>query len=112
MTVSENHPAIHLGGLSNRFYRNSIVCFGEQKPFVLKQSFLTLGLGMCEGVNEGSRHGSGWITFSSISCRHLSRDLHVLLECVCVEPLHVHILWRFPIYHSFYFLGIHTHPLS
>ena len=29
-------------------------------------------------------------SFSSISCRHSSRDLHVLLECVCVEPLHVH----------------------
>ena len=42
-------------------------------------------------VSEGLRHGSGWVTFSSISCRHLSRDLHVLLECVCVEPLHVHL---------------------
>ena len=29
--------------------------------------------------------------FSSISCRHLSRDLHILLECVCIEPLHVHL---------------------
>ena len=39
MTVSENYPAIHLGGLSNRFYRNSIICFREQKPFVLKIVF-------------------------------------------------------------------------
>ena len=39
MTVSENYPAIHLGGLSNRFYRNSVVCFLEQKPFVLKTVF-------------------------------------------------------------------------
>ena len=42
MTVSENYPAIHLGGLSNRFYRNSIVCFREQKPFVLKNSVFSL----------------------------------------------------------------------
>ena len=36
MSVSEDYPAIRLGGLSNRFYRNSVVCFREQKPFVLK----------------------------------------------------------------------------
>ena len=42
MTVSENHPAIHLGGLSNRFYQNSVVCFREQKPFVLKTVFFSL----------------------------------------------------------------------
>ena len=39
MIVSENYPAIHLGGLSNRFYRNSVVCFREPKPFVLKIVF-------------------------------------------------------------------------
>ena len=39
MTVSENYPAIHLGGLSNRFYRNLVVSFREQKPFVLKTVF-------------------------------------------------------------------------
>ena len=31
MTVLENYPAIHLEWLSNRFYRNSVVCFLEQK---------------------------------------------------------------------------------
>ena len=41
MTVSKNYPAIHLGGLSNRFYRNSVVCFREQKPFVLKTVFFS-----------------------------------------------------------------------
>ena len=41
MTVSEDYLAIHLGGLSNRFYRNSIVCFREQKPFVLKTMFFS-----------------------------------------------------------------------
>ena len=66
------------------FLRTKTFCFENNV-------FLTLGLGMSEGVSEGSRHGSGWVTFSSISCRHLSRDLHVLLECVCVEPLHVHL---------------------
>ena len=39
MTVSEDYPAIHLGGLSNIFYQNSVVCFREQKPFVLKIVF-------------------------------------------------------------------------
>ena len=38
----------------NRFYRNSVICFQEQKP-----SFLTLGLGMREGDSEGSRSGKG-----------------------------------------------------
>ena len=32
---------IHLGGLSNRFYQNSVVCFLEQKPFVLKIVFFS-----------------------------------------------------------------------
>ena len=41
MTVWENYPAIHLGGLSNRFYRNSVVRFREQKPFVLKTMFFS-----------------------------------------------------------------------
>ena len=41
MTVSENYPAIHLGGLSNRFDRNSVVRFQEQKPFVLKIVFFS-----------------------------------------------------------------------
>ena len=27
MIVSEDYPAIHPGGLSNRFYRNLVVCF-------------------------------------------------------------------------------------
>ena len=51
---------IHLGGLSNRFYRNLIVCFREQKTFCFENSiFLTFGLGMREGVSEGSRSGKG-----------------------------------------------------
>ena len=41
MTVSEDYPSIHLGGLSNRFYRNLVVCFREQKPFVLKTVYFS-----------------------------------------------------------------------
>ena len=41
MTVSENYLAIHLKGLSNRFYRNLVVSFREQKPFVLKTVFFS-----------------------------------------------------------------------
>ena len=83
MTVSESYPAIRLGGLSNRILsKKFVLCFQEEKPFVLKIVFLALSLGMCEGVSEGSRCGDGCITFSSITCRHLSRDLYVLLECL------------------------------
>ena len=81
--ASEGCP-IYLPKLGSTFSRTKTFCFENSV-------FLTLGLGMCEGVSEGSRHGNGWVIFSSISCRHLSRDLHVLLECVCVEPLHVHL---------------------
>ena len=74
MTVSENYPAIRLRGLSNRFYRNSVVCFQEQKPFVLKTVFffLTFGLGMCEGASEDSRHGIGHVNIQVESCIWLS----------------------------------------
>ena len=30
MTVPESYPTINLRGLSNRFYRNSVLCFQEQ----------------------------------------------------------------------------------
>ena len=57
-------------GLSNRFasegcpifYRNSVVSFQEQKAFVMKTVFLlAFGLGICEGVDEDSRHGIGHV---------------------------------------------------
>ena len=60
MTVSKSYPTIHLGGLSNRILsENWYYVFRNKKPFVLKTMFLTLGLGMCEGVSEGSRSGIG-----------------------------------------------------
>ena len=53
---------IRLGGLSNKFYRNSVVSFREQKALVLKTVILlAFGLGMCEGVSEDSRHGTGHV---------------------------------------------------
>ena len=67
--------SIYLPKLGMRFSRTKTFCFENQV-------FLTFGLGMREGVGEGSRHGSGWVTFSSISCRHLSRNIYVLLECL------------------------------
>ena len=64
---------ISLGGLSNKFYRNSVVSFREQKSFVLKTIFLlTFGLGMCEGVGEDSRHGIGHVDIQVGSCIYLS----------------------------------------
>ena len=44
---------------------------------------------MREGVSEGSRHGSRWVTFSSISHRYSSRIMY-LLECAWLS-LHVHL---------------------
>ena len=35
--------------------------FSRTKTFVLKKYFLTLGLGMREGVGEDSRHGIGHV---------------------------------------------------
>ena len=72
--ASEGSP-IYLPNLGSKFSRTKSFCF--ENDFLL-----TFGLGMREGVSEGSRHGSGWVTFSSISCRHLSRNVYVLLECL------------------------------
>ena len=60
---------IRLEGLSNKFYRNSVVSFREQKVFVLKTVFLlAIGLDMCEGVGEDSRHGMGHVDIQVGSC--------------------------------------------
>ena len=43
-------------------YRNSIVSFREQKPYVLKTVFLLVfGLGMCEGIGEDLKHEIGHV---------------------------------------------------
>ena len=64
---------IRLGGLSNTFYRNSVVSFREQKAFVLKTVILlAFGLDMCEGVREDSRHGIGHVDIQVRSCICLS----------------------------------------
>ena len=64
---------ICLRGLSNKFYRNSVVSFREQKGFVLKTVFLlAFGLGMCERVSEDSRHGIGYVDIQVGSCIYLS----------------------------------------
>ena len=64
---------IRLRGLSNKFYRNSVVIFREQKAFVLKTVvLLAFGLGICEGVGEDSRHGIGHVDIQVGSCICLS----------------------------------------
>ena len=64
---------ICLGRLSNKFYRNSVVSFQEQKTFVLKTIFLlAFGLDMCEGVGEDSRHGIRYVNIQVGSCIYLS----------------------------------------
>ena len=64
---------ILLGELSNKFYRNLVVSFREQKSFVLKTVFLlAFGLGMCAGVGEDSRHGIGHVDIQVGSCIYLT----------------------------------------
>ena len=64
---------IRLGGLSKKFYLNSVVSFREQKAFVLKTIYLlSFGLDMCEGVGEDSRHGIGNVDILVGSCTFLS----------------------------------------
>ena len=64
---------IRLRGLSNKFYRNSVVSFREQKAFVLKTAFsLVFGLGMCERVGVDSRHGIGHVDIQVGSRIYLS----------------------------------------
>ena len=79
------------GRLSNRFvsegcpilYRNSVVCFREQKAFVLKTVILlAFGLGICEGVGEDSGHGIGHIDIRVGSCNYLN---------VFCFAMHVHL---------------------
>ena len=72
--ASDGSP-IYLPNLGSKFSRTKRFCFENDV-------LLTFGKGMREGVSEGSRHGSGWVIFSSISCRHLSRNIFVLLECL------------------------------
>ena len=60
MTVSESYPAIHLEGLSNRILSEFGIMFSRTKTFCFEiVFFLTFGLGMREGVSEGSRCGNG-----------------------------------------------------
>ena len=80
--ASEDSP-IYLPKLGMIFSRTKTFCFENDV-------FLAFGLGMREGISEGSRSGKGWVAFSSISCRHSSRITY-LLECVYVESLHVHL---------------------
>ena len=64
---------IRLGGLSNKFYRNSVVSFREQKTFVLKTVILlAFDLGMCEGVSEDLKHKIGHVDIQVRSCICLS----------------------------------------
>ena len=65
---SESYPAIHLRGLSSRILSEIGIMFSRKKTFcfensvfshLAKQCFLTLGLGMREGVSEGLRSGKG-----------------------------------------------------
>ena len=72
---------IRLGGLSNKFYQNSVVSFREQKALVLKSVILlAFDLDMCEGVGEDSRHGFGNV------------DIQVG-SCICLDVIVCHDMW-------------------
>ena len=59
MTVSESYPAIHLGGLSNRILSENGIMFSGTKTSCFENSVSHTGLGMHEGVSEGSRCRDG-----------------------------------------------------
>ena len=62
--------------------------FSRTKTFCFENSvFLTFGLGMREGVIEGSRSGKGE---SHSHPYHVDIQVGYLLECVWL-PLHVHL---------------------
>ena len=64
---------ICLEGLSNKFYRNLVVSFREQKKNCFENCILlAFGLDMCEGVGEDSRHGFGHVDIQVGSCICLS----------------------------------------
>ena len=64
---------IRLEGLSNKFYRNSVLSFREQKAFILKTVILlAFGLDMCEGAGKDSRLGIGHVHIQVGSCICLS----------------------------------------
>ena len=72
MNCSEGSPTHSPRRVVQYFYRNSVVCFREQKAFVLKTVILlTFGLGMCEAVGEDSRHGIGHVDIRVGSCNFL-----------------------------------------
>ena len=56
--TSEACPTYLFGGLSNKVLSELTNVF-KKKHFVLKTTFLTLGIYMREGVSEGSRCGKG-----------------------------------------------------
>ena len=69
------------GELPNKFasedcpmYLYRRVAHNQNKYFCLEMIFIH-GISMCEGVGEDSTHGN-W------ACRHLSRNIYVLLECL------------------------------
>ena len=82
--LSSKGSPIYLTKLSMMLSRTKSLCF---ENYV----FLTFGLGMREGVSEGLRSEKGRVEFSSISCRHSSKIIYDLLECVYVESLHLHL---------------------
>ena len=64
---------IRLSGLSNKILSKLGSKFSRTKIFVMKTVFLlAFGLGMCEGVDEYSRHGIGHVNIQVGSCIYLS----------------------------------------
>ena len=73
MYCSESSPTNSPRRVVQYFYRNSVMCFREQKAFVLKTVILlAFGLSMYEGVGEDSGHGIGHVDIQVGSCIFLS----------------------------------------
>ena len=65
---------------------------------------------VCKGVDEDLGYGIGWVTFSSMTCRHLSKDIHVLFECLfaCLDAIECALRWGVALVGDYHYSALHT----
>ena len=91
MTVSEDYPAIRLGGLSNRFYRNPIVCFREQKPFCFENSVFSYLALACVRESVRAREVGNGELHSHPYHVDIQVGSFIFLNVFMLNSLHVHL---------------------
>ena len=58
-------------------YKTKSFCFEKMVIDGTLMTVFTLGICICEGVDDDLGHGTRLVTFSSMACRHLSRNVYV-----------------------------------